>query len=719
MKRSTRGGRWLSVLMLGFGAAWAPGQYDSAADQRCMQCHGQAHIAELGPIERLSMVGTWLGEGEAPPAEPVVGELKGDEPATRPRLLVTRDHLVSGPHAEVNCVGCHADAAQLPHAARLEMQQCATTCHAEASEHYREGEHFKALQRGDAMAPTCVTCHGGHDVLRATDRTAPQHRLNRLHLCGDCHVKHVADDGAEKISSYLESAHARAAKVAGLLYAATCSDCHGAHGVFRSSDPRSPVHREAIPNTCGVCHQGVNELYATSIHGKLLAQGDARGPVCTDCHAAHGIGLASSDFLLDVIYECGACHETAGPDRGKSRSFYETYRESYHGQVTQLGSMRAARCGDCHGFHTVLPASDANSMVHPDNIIATCATCHPGANANFVKFDPHADYRDGERYPLLNGVWIYFIIVMSGAFGFFGLHSILWFARGKWEQIRGRAPKHHGQAKTSIRRFTKINRVNHILVMVTFFGLTATGIPLVFNDRPWAQFLANLFGGVVIAGVWHRVFATMLILNFVLHFVHLTIAFQRRSGSAMDWALGPNSMVPRWRDAVDIMNMFKWFFRGGPVPRLDRWAYWEKFDYWAEIFGSMIIGGSGLLLWFPEIASKFLPGWIFNVAMIVHGYEALLAICFIFTIHFFNAHMRPGKFPVDRVIFTGALSEEELKAERPDEYERLVKTGRLESLRVPTSPAEHGVGLIVFAVVAVSIGVILATLIILGGLGIL
>lgn len=697
--------------------ARAQAQYDPQADQRCLQCHAQAHIATLGPAERLSMVGTWLGDGEAPaPADAT--PLTGDEPETRPGLLVTRDHLMAGPHAQINCIECHTDAARLPHAAKLELQQCATTCHAEASEHYREGEHFRALQAGESLAPTCVTCHGGHDVLRATDRNAPQHRLNRLHLCGDCHEKHVADDGAEKISSYLDSAHARAAKVAGLLFAATCSDCHGAHGVFKSSDPRSPVHREAIPNTCGACHQGVNELYETSIHGKLLAEGDSRGPVCTDCHSAHGIGVASSEFLLDVIYECGQCHETEGPDRDGSRSFYETYRESYHGQVTQLGSMRAARCSDCHGFHTVLPASDPQSMVHPDNLVKTCQNCHPGANASFAEFDPHADCRDGKNYPLLHAVWIYFVVVMSGAFGFFGLHSIFWFARAKWEQLRGRWPKKHATPKTSIRRFTTINRVNHVLVMVTFFGLTATGIPLVFHDRAWAQFLANLFGGVVIAGIWHRVFATMLILNFVIHFAHLGIAFRRRSGSWFDWAFGPNSMVPRWRDATDIFNMFKWFLRGGPHPKFDRWAYWEKFDYWAEIFGSMIIGGSGLMLWFPEIAARIFPGWAFNIAMIVHGYEALLAICFIFTIHFFNAHMRPGKFPVDRVIFTGSLSEEELKHERADEYERLVRTGRLEALRVPTSPAEHGVGLIILAVVAVSIGLTLATLIILGGLGV-
>lgn len=666
------------------------------------------------------MVGTWLGEGESP-VEVVGGELTGSEPATRPGLLVTRTNLLASPHGEVNCVECHTDAAELPHAPKLNVTQCSTACHTEVNKNYHEGEHFRALQAGDELAPSCVTCHGGHEMHRVADRDSAQHPLNRAFLCAECHEKHSNGDGSEdKVKSYLASTHARGVRGAGLIYAATCSDCHGAHGVFHSADVRSPVHRENVPATCGKCHQGVDEEYVKSIHGQLLAKGDARGPVCTDCHSAHGIGSTSSEFVLDVIYECGQCHETEGPDRGKSASFYDTYRSSYHGQVTELGSLRAARCSDCHGFHNVLPASDPQSMVNENNLIATCgqANCHPGANANFVKFDPHADYRDRDRYPVLFGVWVYFIIVMSGAFGFFGLHSILWFLRAHWERIRGRAHGKHEHASTAIRRFTTMNRVNHVLVMITFFGLTATGIPLVFSDRVWAQFMANLFGGVVMAGIWHRVFATMLILNFVLHFIHLTMAFRRRSGSWLTWLFGPNSMVPKWRDVTDAINMFSWFARGGKTPRMDRWAYWEKFDYWAEIFGSAIIGGSGLMLWFPEIASKILPGWIFNVAMIVHGYEALLAICFIFTIHFFNAHVRPGKFPVDRVIFTGSLSETELKEERADEYERLVKTGRLETLRVPTSPAERGIGLVILAVVAVSIGVTLTVLIILGGLGV-
>ncbi|MCA9294534.1 MAG: hypothetical protein KDA20_12045 [Phycisphaerales bacterium] len=698
-------------------------QYNDALDRRCMQCHGQAHIASLGPTERRAMVGTWLDADTSPDAAAQEEPLTGDEPAERPELYVLHADLAASPHADLRCVDCHEDSARLPHPATLNRATCARACHTEVWEQYSEGSHSEAYQMHDARAPTCASCHGGHDMRRVDDRAAPQHRLNSLFLCGDCHAEHgPSAEGvasAQRVASYLDSAHAKALTEAGLLWAATCSDCHDAHGVHKADDPRSTVFRDNIPHTCGKCHEGIEEVYDTSVHGQLLAAGDERGPVCTDCHTAHSITRASSQaFMLDIINECGECHDTVHNGSGRRGSFYETYVKSYHGQVSKLGSVRAARCGDCHGHHDILPLADPDSRVAQHNLIRTCgqAGCHENANASFVKFDPHADYTDRKNYPVLYGVWWYFIIVMSSVFTFFGLHTLLWFLRSMAHRVRhGPLPK-RPPAETQIRRFTSLNRVNHALVVLTFFGLTATGIPLVFSEQGWAKMLAGLFGGVEAAGVIHRVFATMLLLNFVLHFIGLGRSFVRRSGSWSRWLFGPNSLVPRWKDVRDCVGMFGWFFGRGRLPRFDRWAYWEKFDYWAEVFGSMIIGGSGLLLWFPELASKIFPGWAFNIAMIVHGYEALLAIGFIFTIHFFNAHLRPGIFPVDEVMFTGSVPEEELKHHRPEEYDRLVKSGRLESLRVP-APPRHRRGLhIALAIVLVGTGVTLLTFIIIGGL---
>jgi len=713
---------WIVALASSGGAALGQ-DTTSEGDRRCLQCHGQAHIAELGPAERRSMVSTSLdAEGGAGGSVEQL-PLSGDEPATRAGLFVTPDALSGSVHAGVSCVECHTDAAQLPHRPVLNLRTCGASCHSAESASFLASSHEQAWDRGDKTAPGCSTCHGGHDILSTLDRNAPQYHLNNLYLCGNCHEKHRPSngngDGPGRVESYLDSAHAEGVTKAGLLGAATCADCHGAHGVFPAKDPRSTVNRDNVPTTCGNCHAGVDATYSKSVHGQLLAEGDERGPVCTDCHTGHRITRASSDeFLQDVVNECGDCHDSKPGESGKVSLSYETYRKSYHGQVTRLGSKRAARCSDCHGAHDILPAENPDSRVAKANLIATCGQsgCHEGANRNFVRFDPHANYRDGEHYPILHGVWLYFVILMSTVFTFFGLHTLLWFIRGHAERLKNGVHAPEERAETAIRRFTGMNRLNHVLVMVTFFGLTATGIPLIFSDTEWAKVLAGLFGGVEAAGIWHRVFAVGLIANFVIHFISLGRAFLRRRVGWRVWVFGANSMVPRWKDVSDCTGMCRWFATGKGHPRIDRWAYWEKFDYWAEIGGSMIIGGSGLLLWFPELASKILPGWIFNVAMIVHGYEALLAIVFIFTIHFFNAHLRPGVFPVDDVIFTGCMSEAELKEHRPEEYERLIRTGAIESLRVPAPDPKRRPLFVLLAAVAMSIGTTLAVLIILGGL---
>lgn len=693
------------------------------ADKRCLACHGQARIAELNPAERRSMVGTILEPGATASIPPATEETPSGKPQMprRPRLFVTPSALAASPHTALRCVECHEDAAQLPHRPTLQKSTCATTCHSAAASAYATSAHKTSLTKHDSLAPTCASCHGGHEILRVSDRKSMQHRLNSLYLCGDCHKQHKPVDGVQdpksRISDYMDSTHARALTKSGLPMAATCSDCHSAHGVLPAKDPASTVNRANIPATCGKCHVGVAEIYATSVHGRKNVEKPGSAAVCSDCHTSHQITLASSPkFMLDVINECGQCHDSKDATGDRVGTYYQTYASSYHGQVTRLGTTRAARCSDCHGSHDIKELKDPASKVAPANLVATCGACHPGSNAKFVQFDPHANHRDSRNYPVLHGVWLYFMIMMSTVFTFFGLHTILWFIRATRERARMAAHGHHHREPTAIRRFTTLDRINHAFVAITFFGLTATGIPLVFSQDAWAGRLAWLLGGVEAAGLWHRFFAILLIINFAAHFAGLGHAFIHRTCSAREWLFGPNSLVPRWKDAKDVVGMLGWFFGRRRPPRLDRWTYWEKFDYWAEVGGSMIIGGSGLLLWFPEIAAQLLPGWSFNIAMIVHGYEALLAIGFIFTIHFFNAHLRPGAFPVDEVIFTGTLPEAELKEQRPEEYARLLESGKLESLRVKAPDPARRPLIVLIAVVSVGFGLVLLGFIIYGGL---
>jgi cytochrome b subunit of formate dehydrogenase len=242
-------------------------------------------------------------------------------------------------------------------------------------------------------------------------------------------------------------------------------------------------------------------------------------------------------------------------------------------------------------------------------------------------------------------------------------------------------------AQRHYRRFGPVEIVMHVFVMITFIGLGLTGAPLLFADHAWARGLVTLMGGFEGAALIHRVCAAVMTIVFVAHIVRVFV----RSFLAEDWLgyfWGPNSMVPNLKDGQDIVGMFKWFFGKGPRPQFDRYTYWEKFDYWAVFWGMFIIGGSGFMLWFPVFFSQFLPGWVLNVATIVHGEEALLALGFIFTIHFFNGHLRPAKFPMDMVFITGVVPEHEMKDERPVEYARLVAQGRLKQVEAPAPRRE-------------------------------
>jgi cytochrome b subunit of formate dehydrogenase len=263
-------------------------------------------------------------------------------------------------------------------------------------------------------------------------------------------------------------------------------------------------------------------------------------------------------------------------------------------------------------------------------------------------------------------------------------------------------------AARTVLRFDRYDRLLHGLLMASFLGLSLTGLPLLFAETRWAQVMAGFTGGYGVTSVLHRLFATLLIGVFAAHLGRVLRRVYARKELGILW--GPDSLVPQPRDVVQMAQHFRYFVGLGPRPQFDRFTYWEKFDYWAVFWGMGIIGGSGLLLWFPGLFARFLPGWVFNVAFIVHGEEALLATVFIFTVHFFNGHLRPEKFPMDTVIFTGRVRLDELAHERPAEYARLVASGRLEEKLVgPASRRVLRVGVAV-GTAAILLGLTMVTL---------
>jgi cytochrome b subunit of formate dehydrogenase len=228
-------------------------------------------------------------------------------------------------------------------------------------------------------------------------------------------------------------------------------------------------------------------------------------------------------------------------------------------------------------------------------------------------------------------------------------------------------------------RFTRLNRVLHIVMIVSFMSLALTGMTLKFSYTGWAQILSHLFGGYESAGYIHRLAAVFMFGIFVTHITDVVRMKRRERRTWGSMIFGPDSMMFNRKDLSDFIGSVKWFLHRGPRPKFGRWTYWEKFDYFAVFWGVAVIGMTGLMLWFPEFFTLLIPGWFLNVATIIHSDEALLAVGFIFTVHFFNTHLRPEKFPMDIVVFTGRMDIEELEEDKPAEYEAHLKSGTLEA----------------------------------------
>jgi cytochrome b subunit of formate dehydrogenase len=649
------------------------------ADQDCMSCHQRTDLARAGgPVD--------------------------------PALHVDAAHLTDSRHARVACVQCHSNcnpSLERPCTTVAERVDC-SVCHTAVVEQYRVSTHGTLAEKGSADAPRCKDCHGDHHILGKADTRAATFPRNVPALCAQCHRKGekaaVRYEGTEIdiVEHYTESIHGKGLLESGLTVTATCANCHTGHGELPASDPNSTVNREKVAETCAQCHRGIYELYNGSIHSRAISKSDQKLPTCNDCHSAHSIRRTDQqDFKLEIMDTCGDCHE----------AITESYFETYHGKVSKLGYLKTAKCSDCHGAHDILPVWDPRSHLSRQNIVQTCAQCHPGSNRRFAGYLTHATHHDPEKYPVLFYVFWGMTGLLVGTLSLAGLHTIAWIPRSL-EFRRQMKARHVEESTVYVRRFSPFYSKLHLMVIVSFFALALTGMTLKFSYTGWAPVFARVLGGFETAGYIHRAAAIVTFAYFALHIWDLIRRKRVDAGGFKKLVFGPTSMLPNLRDLRELIGSIKWFLGRGPRPEYGRWTYWEKFDYFAVFWGVAIIGLTGLLLWLPELFTHVLPGWVLNVATIIHSDEALLAVGFIFTIHFFNTHFRPEKFPIDTVIFTGRVPLEEFKADRPREYEELVATGKLESRLVPP-PTEGEIRFWrIFGFTALGIGLALIALIV-------
>ncbi len=262
----------------------------------------------------------------------------------------------------------------------------------------------------------------------------------------------------------------------------------------------------------------------------------------------------------------------------------------------------------------------------------------------------------------------------------------------------------NGKHKMQYQRFTRLNRVLHILMIVSFLSLALTGMTLKFSYTGWAKVLSHILGGFESAGFIHRFAAVIMFGVFATHLTDLFIQKKKSGKSLFRMVFDPEGLMFNKKDWQDFTGSMKWFLGMGERPQYGRWTYWEKFDYFAVFWGIFVIGLTGLSLWMPEFFTRFVPGWVINVATIIHSDEALLATGFIFTVHFFNTHLRPEKFPMDIVIFSGRMPVEELKLDRPEEYGKLQAAGTLDQFMVEQYPPIVVRAIKIFGWIALSTG---------------
>ena len=612
----------------------------------------------------------------------------------------------------------------------------------------------------------CLACHGDRKELKdaLTDPNRPIEPLlvdlalheRSVHAdiaCTDCHQSfdtfpHGGDGTTMKCTEchedlgegFAQGIHNQP-KADGSGPNATCTQCHGHHGILPRDQRDALLHPLNVHKMCGSCHfendprtspvkQILTEKYADDVHARgILKAGLAVSATCISCHGGHDMRAkgdpASRLFRTRVDQACGTCHigvlETyrtsvhflkggSGEHKGAtctdchtphdihvsdqfhsdatracSRCHEErgsSFRLSYHGKVTSLGDLafgekRVATCDACHDHHGILPESDPKSTINPANRVATCQQCHEDAHEEFAQFMVHADPADAERNPGLNLVYVVMNGLLIGTLILGCLHALLWLIRAL-AAGEWKRPKVDGKLQRWVRRWPVSYVVFHIWMMTTVLTLAATGLPLHYADQGWSQDFMGFFGGAAIAGFVHRFAAVMLVVLFGAFLWQIVRRTFVAKEKGMFW--GPDSMVPRRKDLADLWGNIRWFLFLAPRPKYDRWTYWEKFDFWAATWGLFVIGVSGLMLWFPEQATHVVPAWLLNAAVVVHGIEALLDIAFIFTVHVFHANLRPDKFPMDTMFLTGRITEEEFKHERPAEYERAVREGFLEEL---------------------------------------
>lgn len=551
-------------------------------------------------------------------------------------------------------------------------------CHDQAVKDFSKSSHGVSFIGGSKIAPNCVDCHGEHSIGKV--EKTPNNKLVIEQTCLKCHVENkevIRKTGipSEELIKYEGSAHYKALR-AGNENAATCSDCHGSHLMQGNGFAGSKINRNNVANTCGTgsnCHPGISLEYKESIHADAVKQGIMDAPTCIDCHGNHQI-LGEKDpkgFVKksqNIVLLCSSCHGDVqmAEKYNIPASRIESYNESYHGLAIRGGSKFAADCASCHGAHGIKPSTDPSSSIHKNNLSETCGSCHPGANitAEFTKVHLTGAKEESALLYWITQIYVILILVIIGGML---VHNILDFVRKKQEK------KHHKKEIEELKkqgkvylRMSKNERIQHFIMLTSFITLVVTGFALKYPEAWWVVPFRNILGewAFQTRSLIHRIFGIAMVLISLYHLYYLL--FTKRGRKLLF------DFLPNLQDLKDVIINVKYLLGiSKQKPLFGRFSYMEKAEYWALVWGVIIMSATGLMLMFNNVFLANAPKIFLDAATLVHLYEAWLATLAIVVWHFYFVIFNPEVYPLNTAFITGTLSEEVMKEEHPLELEKL------------------------------------------------
>ncbi|MBM4166120.1 MAG: DUF4405 domain-containing protein [Ignavibacteria bacterium] len=560
---------------------------------------------------------------------------------------------------------------------REKLVESCGECHSNVTEKFAVSSHGMAFEKNVQGAPNCISCHrnGIASVDEQHDSFAV--KISQEKLCLSCHldnpdVRTRTSPTAGFISSYDKSVHGIALQH-GNKNVASCINCHGSHEMKKAIEPTSFVNKKNIPQTCGQCHRGIAEEFNQSVHGIALAKGVNESPSCTQCHGEHNI-LSHNDPRSPVAplnisgQVCSPCHSSLKLSQkyGIESDRFKTFSDSYHGLAIRGGQAEVANCASCHGVHNIKSSSDSTSTIHKKNIAATCGKCHSGANERFGMGAIHIVATTDEEPILYWIATIYIIMIVTVVGGMFVHNGTDFLKKSKRKFLirRGQIIEEHVGHALYV-RMTLNERLQHGSLALSFILLVITGFMLRYPDAWWVQSIRDLSADIF---DWrsfiHRISAVVMVTASVWHIGYVSFTIKGRKLIA--------DLVPNIQDVLDAIAVMKFNCGISPTkPQFGRFSYIEKSEYWALVWGTIVMAVTGVVMWFDNTFIGIITKLGYDISRTIHFYEAWLATLAIIVWHFYFIIFNPDVYPMNVAWWKGTISESEMQEEHPLELEKM------------------------------------------------